>query len=160
VRKALERLVAQGIVIARAPSHAVLYRLNREHLAADAIITIAQLGDTFHRRLAERIVSWPLQPPYAALFGSAAEGRMRPESDIDLFLVRPAGVEVDHPEWRAQLDRLRADAVRWTGNDVRILDFGVGEVRAGRQRRDPVLDDIARHGIVLHGPASYLRKRA
>ncbi|WP_159440528.1 nucleotidyltransferase domain-containing protein [Tersicoccus phoenicis] len=70
---------------------ASLYRLNREHLAAPAIIELARLGDTLRERIAERIEGWAEQPVYAALFGSGARGEMTAASDLDLFILRSGG---------------------------------------------------------------------
>ncbi len=72
VRKALKRLVAQGIVDADRVGNAVNYRLNREHLAAPAIIELANLRTTLLDRVAEHVDAWPVPARLVMLFGSAA----------------------------------------------------------------------------------------
>ena len=156
VRKALQRLAGQGIVLHRWVGHAVAYQLNRDHLAAAAVCELASLRDTFLARLRDRFESWSIPPQYAALFGSAATGRMRLDSDIDLFVVRPGRVDGDDGRWRDQLDMLENDVTRWVGNDARILEYAASEVAAGLESNDRVLVDIAKGGIHLAGSPRYL----
>lgn len=159
VRNALLRLVEQGIVLRRPAGQAWLYQLNREHLAAPAIIALASLYDTFLDDLRQRVESWAVPCVYAALFGSAARGHMKPESDIDVFVVRSNSVDPDDDTWSWQLQDLAHDASRWTGNDIRVLEIGENEVRSGLAAGERVLVDIAEEGIRLAGPSSYLRTR-
>jgi predicted nucleotidyltransferase len=158
VRRALVRLSEQGIVEARRPSRTIYYRLNRAHLGAEAVVALAGLRSRLIGRLRERIAAWDPRPELAALFGSAATGTMRPDSDIDVFVVRPPGVDADHEGWRNQLELLTDDVAAWTGNDVRVLEYGADEVVAARRDGDVVLDDIATVGIALHGQLTYLRR--
>jgi hypothetical protein len=78
----------QGIVTATRAGNAVLFGLNRRHLGADAIIQLASIRDELIARLQEQLAGWDPACEYAALFGSAATGGMRPSSDIDLLVVR------------------------------------------------------------------------
>ena len=91
-----------------------------------------------------------------ALFGSAATGRMRPDSDIDVLVVRPELLDVEDPKWCRQLDGLSTEVTAWTGNDARVLDMGEAEVRRGLESGEPVLADVRAEGIVVFGPAAYL----
>jgi predicted nucleotidyltransferase len=136
-----------------------LYRLNRSHLGADAILAIATIRARLLAELRRRIGQWDPPPEFAALFGSAADGTMRADSDIDLFIVRPRAIDPDLPPWRDQVDAMARDVTSWTGNDTRVLEYGTEEVSAGRAIDDPVLNDIRRGGLVLHGPPSFLRRR-
>lgn len=161
VRRALRRLVSQGIVDDQAAGNAVLYRLNRLHLAAVPIAELANLWSTFLRRTAKALESWPVQPKVAALFGSAARGTMTAESDIDVFLVEPgdgprAG-DRDDPRWRSQVLELEQEASRWTGNDVRVLTMTEGHVRA-HVADEPVLLDIVSEGVCIDGDFDWLRR--
>jgi predicted nucleotidyltransferase len=158
VRKSLERLVEQGIVDVEDVGRAKTYRLNRQHLAADHLIKLARLFETFVEKLRTRLVAWNPSPDYAALFGSAARSDMRPDSDIDLFVVRPEGVDGDDPRWATRLRTLSSDATRWIGNDVRVLEMSAVEVRAGLRTRSRVLASIRQEGIRLMGPADYLHR--
>lgn len=148
IRKTLSRLSSEGIVDSETVGRTHLYRLNREHLAVPAIEQLASLRSEFFQRIAAELESWPAPPIFAAVFGSASRGDMRPDSDIDLFLVHPP-VE-DEEEWSDRVSSLSARASRWVGNDVRALVYGLEDTE-GRGKSDPVLQSIAREGTFLLG---------
>ena len=158
IRLALTRLVAQGVVHAERTSTSVLYSLNREHLAADPIIALSRMRATLLDRLAHRLSIWSPLPAYAALFGSGARGDMRADSDLDVLLVRPDGVDADGDAWTEQLGNLLADVTSWTGNDLRVLEFDENSV-LHRGRREPVLESVLAEGLTLYGPEDWLRTR-
>src|ERR1700712_1208035 len=54
IRKVLQRLVKQGVVESERVGHAYAYRLNREHLAAQHLIGLAQIPETLLNRLEDR----------------------------------------------------------------------------------------------------------
>lgn len=151
IRKTLTRLVAEGVVTSENAGRIRLYRLNLEHLAAPAIIMLADLEAELLLRLRTAISGWEEQPVFAALFGSAARGDMRPRSDIDIFLVRDDSGDTD--SFQAQADRLARAVRAWTGNDARPLIYQAAEVGPG----DPVLGSIAREGKTLGGDPVWFR---
>lgn len=153
IRQALVRLVGQGVVQQHSVGRAHAYALNRQHLAAEAIIELADLARTLTRRIRDAIGSWGEPPVYAALFGSAARGSMDPDSDIDLFLLRDEPLT---PIWDMQVARLLEDISGWTGNDARALDLAVDELRA-HAHAEPVIADIVRDGLPVFGEKTVLR---
>lgn len=156
VRNVLSRLVDQGIVLVERVGPSYSYRLNRDHLAAPHIIALAGLRGELNARLRARFAEWDPAPVYAALFGSVARGDMRPDSDIDLLIVRPDTVDGDDDRWADQVDRLARDVTRWTGNDTRPLEYGDTEIRRALRRGDPVLRAIRAEGLPLAGPVDCL----
>ena len=74
VRKVLLRLVDQGIVHAQHHSHATLFLLNREHLAAGFIIELARIRSTIVDKIEAAFDEWSSPPIHASLFGSFARG--------------------------------------------------------------------------------------
>jgi predicted nucleotidyltransferase len=130
--------------------------LNRAHLAARHIEALADLRGEFLRRLADELGGWDVAPAFAALFGSAARGPMRLDSDIDLLIVRHDAVDADDPTWRDQLRQLGRNVTSWTGNDTRVLEFSVTERGVGLAAGEEVLLAVRDEGIVLHGPLTYL----
>ncbi|HTE61476.1 MAG TPA: nucleotidyltransferase domain-containing protein [Solirubrobacteraceae bacterium] len=156
VRRALNRLVAQGIVQSRKAGQATLYRFNREHLAAPWIEGLMSLRAQLIDRLRSEINGWAIKPVAAAVFGSVARGEARPDSDLDIFLVRPSSVNED--AWEAQIAGLTDAATRWTGNDTRPLELTEDDLpdRAADER---VIQDILDHGIEIGGSLRALRKR-
>lgn len=154
IRKVLRRLTAQGIVSAERVGPAFAYRLNRVHLAAEPIIALAGLRGTFLTRLERLLASWAQPPAYAAVFGSAGRGTMRPDSDIDLLLVRSHALD---DMWDTQLEHLVSTVSAWTGNDLRPLVYTLTELDAARG--EPVLLDILDSGITVAGERSWFQRR-
>lgn len=159
VRRALDRLTAQGIVGAETVGASTVYRLNRAHLAAPHIEAIAQLRGELLTRLRARLDGWEIRPAYAALFGSAARGDMQAGSDIDLFVVRPAGVDPDDADWLDQVHTLVRDVAIWTGNDVRPVELAEDEALTAARDKRGVVADVAADGIHLAGPSGFLRRK-
>lgn len=58
IRKVLVRLSGQGIVLSERVGTAYGYRLNGDHLAAGAVIELANLQRTLLLRIEERLASW------------------------------------------------------------------------------------------------------
>jgi hypothetical protein len=131
VRKACARLSAQGIVLQRRVGHADVYLLNREHVAADAVIAIAELRDTFVDRLSAHLSAWEQPCAYAALFGAATRRSMGGRADVDVFIVRPDVVDESDPGWRRQVDTLRTRIKDWTGNGTRVLEYRERQMQDG-----------------------------
>lgn len=148
IRKTLKRLVAVGIVQELTPSRTHLYRLNRDHLGAEPIIQLANLKQQFFSRLHAEMSEWAIHPVFAAIYGSAARGEMAPGSDIDLFVIQPAGTSAS--QWEADVQDLSARATLWIGADVRPLLYTDSEIRH-LDAAEPVLNFIAQEGIPIFG---------
>ena len=159
VRRCLERLVAVGIVLERSAGNALLYRLNRDHLAAPQIEALATLRLQLFERLRETVAAWEIRPALAAVFGSVARGEAGIDSDLDIFLLRPTGIDEDDPIWRDQVTALEQASSAWTGNDARSLEYSQSELPR-LQREEPVIAEIAADGIVLAGNLRDLRPTA
>jgi len=154
VRKVLNRLVEQGVVNADRAGRTLTYRLNRDHLAAAPIIELANLGAALIERIQTAVDTWDQAPVLVMLFGSAATRRMRVDSDIDVFVVgneRSGASDL----WRAQIADLELNITSWTGNDARVLAYTVDDLK---HTNDPVIDDIARDGILIAGDRALLRR--
>lgn len=156
VRNTLRRLCEQGIVTRERVGNANLYQLNRRHLAAPYIESLVKLRSEFLERITAEVEGWAVEPEFVALFGSATRGDMRPDSDIDLFLVRPDKVDADDEDWQSQLSSLTDQVTGWTGNDARVLELAASEVPHGGR----VIVDIRADGVVLFGRRGYLRVAA
>ncbi len=150
VRKALNRLVGQGLVVREQAGVAYLYQLNREHLLAGPVLEIARVWENLCARVAEHASTWVVPPRLLALFGSAARGRMHPDSDLDVLAV---GDEPDD-RWLDDLGRLCEAMTEWTGNDARPLVLTPDELASDHE---PVVVEIGRDARVLFGDATLLR---
>jgi predicted nucleotidyltransferase len=156
-RRALARLVEQGIVDRQVAGTAHMYRLNRDHLAAPSLTALVGLRDLFLAQARDRLAQWRPAPTYAAMFGSTARGQERPDSDLDLFLLRPDDVAFDDEDWRRQVGELERDLTRRTGNDTRVLEIGVAAAHDVGVEAS-VLDDVLRDGVSLAGEPAALRR--
>jgi predicted nucleotidyltransferase len=161
VSRSLRRLVEQGIVLAQPAGTANLYSLNREHLAAPAVQSLAGLRSELLRRLKDAFARWKTPPLHASLFGSAARGDGDASSDIDLFLVRPSGVDEEDRRWRKQLDEVVEQVRRWTGNHVGLSEVSKADLQRLRKTRPKITDELLADAVALYGPAvsSLLRSR-
>jgi hypothetical protein len=151
IRLALNRLAEQGLVDTLDAPPAVLYTLNRHHIAAPVALALVGLRGALLGRLREAIAAWEVPAAHASLFGSAARGDGDSTSDIDLFIVRRAGVSADDPSWRAQLEALTHDVSRWTGNHAGISEVGEDELTRLADERPPVVADLERDAVTLAG---------
>jgi len=154
IRRVLRRLAEQGVVDTQPAGKAVLHKLNRDHLAAPAILDLSRLDRELHDRIRATLAAFRVAPRFAVLFGSGARLSMRLDSDLDLLLVR------DRPasdEWSDDVSELTRRIHRWTGNDPRIIEYGRDDIR-GAAAEEPLLESIADEGIVLTGSAARFRK--
>ncbi len=160
--KALRRLADHGVVKEEpAGGNVTLYTLNRDHLAADAIVTLARLRSILIDRVKEQLARWEIQPAHASMFGSAARGDGDTASDVDIFIVRPRGVDEEDARWRSQINALANAVLSWTGNHASVSEIPETDLARLRRERPPVVENVEREGITLLGePASnILRKR-
>jgi predicted transcriptional regulator len=151
VQHVLDRLVAHGLVERTEAGRAFLYLLNRDHLLAPAVEEMAEVRVALVSKLREAISLWGMPAVHASLFGSTARGDGGPDSDIDLFIVRPAGIAADDPGWRAQIDGLADRVRRWTGNHAGIAEISKKELPQLRRDRPPVVDEVSADAIDLAG---------
>jgi hypothetical protein len=179
VRKSLARLVEQGIVKATLVGRNTVHELNRDHIAAPVADILANLRTELWERFRKELESWSPLPVYACIFGSAARRDGGPESDIDLLLVHPpfpgespptpkrksGWIEVvgtflstfsvvpqtpaNAQTWQKQVDRLRGEVRKWTGNTLQVVDLSYYEWMSPRDTTKPLFDEIAKVHVDL-----------
>ncbi len=174
VRKCLARLVAQGLVRSTEMGRNRVHELNREHVAAPIATAMADLRLELWRRMRKEIDGWKPQPLCACIFGSAARGDGDADSDVDLLLVHPpfpedpklppkanwidaaaalvtvfvAASSAEAARWQRNIDTLRAHLLRWSGNQLQIVDLSLGEWM-DRRHNTALRADIERDAIDL-----------
>ncbi|EYT61987.1 hypothetical protein H483_0111805 [Dietzia sp. UCD-THP] len=153
IRKVLNRLTAQGVVLHEGVGRTHTYRLNTEHLATEPIVKLSRLNSTFLDRLEHHLREWGTALRYGAVFGSAATGRMGLDSDIDVLLVRATDSEND--VWEQRVTELARLITAWTGNEGRIVEFAEDEFRAAADAAEPLLDDVSREGLTVAGTRAW-----
>lgn len=148
VRRCLERLRDTGIVEACGVGNRMEFALNTEHMMAPLVMEATRGTSRFVRKLGEQISRWDQQPLQVTLFGSAARGEMRTESDIDLLFIVPDGA---NDRLYLAIDELATYAYRLTGNDVRPLVYEVSEMRDA-----PIFESVLREGVHISGDSQWL----
>jgi DNA-binding transcriptional ArsR family regulator len=148
----LTRLSEHGLVDRQEAGRALLYTLNRDHLAAPAVSILAGIRGELLDRLRERIGGWELQPLHASLFGSVARRDGDVDSDIDLFIVRPIRLSDEDSRWRGQINDLAGSVQRWTGNRAGIAEVAEAEINRLSQGETPIVNELRSDAIVLTGP--------
>lgn len=153
VRKALARLVKQGIVVREGSRSAFMHRLNREHLGAAAVLALAGMRTELWRRIRDTVAEWEQPATHVSAFGSAARGDGDEASDIDILLIRPTATPEADPVWGEQVDALRRHVEQWTGNRAGIVEVGDDALQEMLAQTQPphVLHAVLREGIELAG---------
>lgn len=149
--KALKKLVEDGLVLSRPAGKAILYSLNRDHVAAGPIIALSELRSMLLSRITELVTLWECQPVAVALFGSAARGQGASSSDIDVLVIRPDAIDQEHSGWATQLMELAVGVRRWSGNACEVLEYAKQEFAALVQSGDALVDNLRRDAIGLVG---------
>ena len=152
VYRSLERLTRLGLLQARSAGRASLYRLNRRHLAADAVMALVSLRSAMLDELREAVAMLDPPPVSAALFGPAARGEGGPETAIDIVILQDAEEDPAWSrDWDAQIDALRATMQRRLGNPIRIHRLSVAEAVHLAETRSEIAVEILAGQIPLHG---------
>jgi hypothetical protein len=147
----LNRLTEHGLVERVELNRAFLFSLNRDHVAYPAVVALVGLRGELLARIQKDLDAWELPPIHMSLFGSFARGDGDTDSDVDLFVVRPAAVLEEDARWRDQLDGLTSRIYRWTGNRAAILEASETEL-AGLAKDEPaVVTQLRGDAIVLSG---------
>jgi len=146
----IDRLVEHGIVVADPASRGSLYRLNRDHVLAEAIVSACSARSAIFSRLFNAVGEMKPQPIHASIFGSFARHEAGPTSDIDLLLILPEGVEIDD-QWFGEMRVLGKKVVAWTGNRLEYLVFTEGELRDLVSRSEAIVDSWLADSVVVIG---------
>ncbi len=139
VRKALGRLVDQGIVIEHRVGSRFSYSANREHLLWESVETLFAARRLLRGRVESQIATWDVAPLSVELFGSVARGESDATSDVDLLIVRPTLTPAEEEIWGSQVADLRDQIVRWTGNSCDIVVLDPEEFQHARAGDEPIL---------------------
>jgi DNA-binding transcriptional ArsR family regulator len=146
------RLAEHGLVLIDDLGGSRRCRLNREHLAAPAVINLVRLRAAMIELLQRQFSEWSVLPDQASLFGSAARGDGDTTSDLDILVVRPTDRDEDDPVWRNQLFESGARIRTATGNHVAWFDISRAELFQASQQGESLVDEWRRDAVRLVGP--------
>ena len=147
----LNNLVSLGVVERREAGSAALVRLASDNEAARSIVALAQLFDRVLVRLKEEASLIRPAPAAMIVFGSFARGEARPDSDIDVMVVRADDIAEDDESWIDAIGAWTTRARRITGNPVNVIEATASELPRLLKRRGSVWEEIANDGILLTG---------
>lgn len=162
VNDVLRHLTESGVVLRERRPPSNLYRLNRDHVAAEGILQLARMSATLVARIRAELENWSLPPQAAWLFGSAARGEGTEQSDIDIFLVLPAS-DLDSAAvdiWERQTEVLTEKIMAWSGNRCDVIEMEAAELSSAVERDDLLVRDLREQAVLLAGrdPRDLLRK--
>jgi predicted nucleotidyltransferase len=160
VNSVLGELAASGLVLREPHPPTVLYRLNREHVAAPFVEGLANLRQVLLDRIRAELEAWRRPAAAVWLFGSAARGEGSADSDIDILVVRADDLHEDDPAWRAQVSELEDHVRHWSGNPCAVLELSSEELAASVRAGHKLVSELRRDAVLLAGahPSSVLRQ--
>lgn len=162
IRKALERLVARGVVTRTDVGRTAAYALDARRevvrrMVLPAFRAEAQLGERLRRALQRLALALRPRPAAVVLYGSVARGAAAP-GDVDLLVVL-ARAEDEEPVRAALLDGVRPVELRF---QLAVHPVVLTAAELARRVDDPLVAAIATDGLLLSGrpPAPLRRVRA
>ncbi|CAB4894041.1 unannotated protein [freshwater metagenome] len=151
VSRAIGGLVDAGVVVAVPAGRAMLYSLNRDHVAASALTNLASLREVLLERIRVALKTWNPQPIAVAAFGSFGRGEGGPMSDVDLIIIRPDRVVADDASWAEQVQQLSSSVCLWSGNSCDVLEYTRAELKRLVRVKDPLVGSLATGLLDLAG---------
>lgn len=139
VRKALGRLVEQGIVIEQRIGKRYAYLANREHLLWPSIESLFSARRLLEEGVRAAVAEWEFPPTSVEFFGSQVRGGSDADSDVDVLIVRPNLDPGSVDIWEEQVAQLHDGIVRWTGNPCDIVVLSARELEQAREHDEPIL---------------------
>ena len=104
---------------------------------------IRDIADTIVRRVLEQA-----DPVRIYVFGSAARGEARPDSDLDILVVEDGEFGRDRPRWR-ELSRIRRGLADIKGPKD-VLLFSALEFDYWKDSPNHVIGDCVREGVLVY----------
>lgn len=145
----VDHAAARGLVLVEQAGRSRMCRLNRDHIAADAIVALVTLRQRMLATLTADIGGWAIEPLHASLFGSAARGDGGPDSDLDVLVVR--GDDTPEAAWQEQMYASGQRLERRIGNRVSWFDISRADLDRAVAQEEAVIADWREDGIHLAG---------
>ena len=145
----VDHAAARGLVLVEQAGRSRMCRLNRDHIAADAIVALVTLRQRMLETLTADIGGWAIEPLHASLFGSAARGDGGPDSDLDVLVV--GGDDTPEAAWQEQMYASGQRLERRIGNRVSWFDISRADLERAVAQEEAVIADWRKDGIHLAG---------
>lgn len=144
-------LARHGVVAVEQRGRSHLCRLNRDHVATAPLVALVSLRRALLDRLRDQVSDWGLPAVHVSVFGSAARGDGGLDSDIDLLVVRPDGVDADDDDWAAQLHQAADAAYHASGNALAWFEVSMAELRQAVRAREAIIREWRQDAVHLGG---------
>lgn len=146
IGKALNDLEKTNAVIVRTVGKSYAFRLNAKSYVASIIGKVFEAEDTTFSKLLETIRKGlePTAVVSAVLFGSVAEGREIPRSDIDVFIVTNHKEKVEE-----MIGKLQAVVSEKFGNAISA--YYISEEDFRKRRGEPLIKQVLRKHVLVCG---------
>lgn len=152
-RKVLRRLTGTGLVTANQVGASVQYSLNRDHLAASAVLELTTLRQRLFQRISTTMDRWPHKPVHASVFGSSARGDGDLNSDVDLLVVHDLHDDEESQQlWLDQVSDLAEQVLSWSGNHLQAYELSEPALRQHFGAGEAIVNDWLRDSITVYGP--------
>lgn len=149
--RVLPSLIDLGIVERREAPPSALFRFVPEHVAAAAVLALADARQAVIDELARTASHLDPKPASVVVFGSFARGEALGGSDLDVIVVRPSPVSDGDERWRSAVGAWTSHLRRLTGNRVELLEVSEDDVGRLLRSRKPLWLDVQRDGTVVFG---------
>ena len=142
----INELAHAGLVRVERAGTSLMVTLNRDHLAAEAVIALVAGRARLVQRLADELAGWD-DLAGGWLFGSAARGDGDADSDIDLLLVASRSIDTD--QWQQETAALVNHVDAWTGNPVQLVEHTRRSFAVLVKAGNPIVDAVRVEGVPL-----------
>jgi predicted nucleotidyltransferase len=147
----LPSLVDLGILERREAPPSALFRFVPEHVAARAIVALADARQAVLEELASTARDLVPRPASVIVFGSFARAEAVSGSDVDIVVVRSDDTDEEDASWRSAVAVWTEHVHRVTGNPVELLEVSTAEVSRLLHTRKQLWLDVQRDGVVVFG---------
>lgn len=152
----VNELARAGLVRVERAGTSLMVTLNRDHLAAEAVIALVAVRARLVQRLTDELAGWD-DLAGGWLFGSAARGDGHADSDIDLLLVATRSIDTD--QWEQETVVLLDRVEGWTGNAVQMVEHTRRSFAALVRADNPLVEAVRLEGIPLTPKTRQLLRR-
>ncbi|WP_240641215.1 nucleotidyltransferase domain-containing protein [Nocardioides ferulae] len=150
VHRVLDRLTEHGLVAAEGTNLGFVYRLNRDHVLAPAVLSAVSARAEFYKRLTRACEALSPSVTTAALFGSTARRESGVESDIDVLIVIDDD-SIRSDAWEGQVRHLEDQVLAWTGNRLECLTLDREHLREAVRSGEPIVKSWQEDAVTLAG---------
>lgn len=148
--RVLPGLVELGVVRRTEVPPSALFELPDRSFGARLVRELSDAHGALLQELRTTAAKLRPAPASVVLFGSAATGAARADSDIDVLVVRPSDV-ADEDAWTAAHMRWVSRIREFSGNPVSVLEENEEDIPRLLRSRGSLWDGIRTQGILLAG---------